>query len=48
MNIKQALEYGIKLLKENNIDEPILKTRMVLANILNQNKEYLWFMNWKN
>ena len=41
MNIKQALEYGIKLLKENNIDEPILKTRMVLANILNQNKEYL-------
>ena len=41
MNIKQALEYGIELLKENNIDEPILKTRMVLANILNETKEYL-------
>jgi len=41
MNIKQALEYGIELLKENNIDEPILKTRILLANILNQTKEYL-------
>ena len=41
MNIKQALEYGIELLKQNNIDEPILKTRMVLANILNETKEYL-------
>lgn len=41
MNIKQALEYGIELLKENNIDEPILKTRIMLANILNENKEYL-------
>ena len=41
MNIKQALEYGIELLKENNIDEPILKTRILLANILNKTKEYL-------
>ena len=41
MNIKQALEYGIELLKENNIDEPILKARIVLANTLKQNKEYL-------
>lgn len=41
MNIKQALEYGIELLKENNIDEPILKARIVMANILDQNKEYL-------
>jgi len=41
MNIKQALEYGIELLKENNIDEPILKTRIVLANILKENKEHL-------
>ncbi len=41
MNIKQLLEYGIKLLKENNIDEPILKTRILLANILNETKEYL-------
>jgi len=41
MNIKQALEYGIELLKENNIDEPILKTRIILSNILNKTKEYL-------
>ena len=41
MNIKHLLEYGIELLKENNIDEPILKTRIILANILNQTKEYL-------
>lgn len=41
MNIKQALEYGIELLKENNIDEPILKARIILANVFNKNKEYL-------
>ncbi len=41
MNIKQALEYGIKLLKNNRINEPILKARIVLTNILNVNKEDL-------
>lgn len=41
MNIKQALEYGIELLKESNIDETILKTRVALANVLNRSKEYL-------
>lgn len=41
MNIKQSLEYGIELLKENNIDEPILKTKIILANILSESKEYL-------
>lgn len=41
MNIKQALEHGIQLLKENNINEPILKTRIILANVFNKNKEYL-------
>ena len=37
MNIKQALEYGIELLNKNNIESPNLKTRMLLANILNKN-----------
>ena len=41
MNIKEALEFGIRELKENKIDEPILKCRIVLANILEKNKEYL-------
>ena len=45
MNIKQALEYGIELLKENNVDEPILKTRILLSNILEQSKEYLIVYN---
>lgn len=41
MNIKKTIEYGINLLKENNINEPINKTRIILANILNKNKEYI-------
>lgn len=41
MNIKEALEYAINLLKEHNINEPIIKARIILANILNRDKEYL-------
>lgn len=41
MNIKQALENAIKILKENNINESILKARILLANVLKQPKEYL-------
>ncbi len=41
MNIREALEYAVNLLKENNINEPIIKTRIILANILNKNKEYI-------
>ena len=41
MNIKQLLEYGINLLRENKIEDPILKTKILLANILGKNKEYL-------
>lgn len=41
MNIRETLEYGINLLKENNINDPIIKARIILANILNKNKEYL-------
>lgn len=41
MDIKQALEYAIKILKENDINESILKARILLANILKQPKEYL-------
>lgn len=41
MNIKQLLEYGINLLRENKIEEPILKTKILLAYILGKNKEYL-------
>ena len=41
MNIKDALEYGINELKEKNIEEPILKTKILLAYILNCKKEDL-------
>ena len=41
MKIKDLLEKGNSILKENNIEEYILKTRMLLSNLLNKNKEYL-------
>lgn len=41
MNIKEALEFGMKKLKENDIQEASLKVRLVLASVLNKNKEYL-------
>ena len=41
MNIKETLEHGIELLKENNIDESTMKSRIILANVLDKSKEYL-------
>lgn len=41
MDIKQEVEYGFKFLKENNIDEAMLKVKILLGFILKQNKEYL-------
>lgn len=41
MDIKQALDYGVKELKVNKIDEPILKIRLLLSYILEMKKEYL-------
>jgi release factor glutamine methyltransferase len=41
MNIYEALEYGINKLKSKNIDEPIMKCRILLSSLLNNDKEYL-------
>lgn len=41
MTIKEALEYGISLLRKNKIEEPILKTKILLAKALDKNKEHL-------
>ena len=41
MNIKQLMEIGIKELIEYNIESPVQKTRMLLANLLNKEKEYI-------
>jgi len=41
VKIKEILEIGNNMLKENNIEDSSLKVRMLLANILDKNKEYL-------
>lgn len=41
MQIKEILKYGIEKLKTNNIDEPILKTRLLIAHCIGKNKEYV-------
>lgn len=46
MVIKEALKKSIELLEENNIEESILKAKIILANLLSKTKEYL-FINEK-
>lgn len=41
MIIKELLNKGNKILKENNIEEYSLKSRILLSKLINQNKEYL-------
>ncbi len=41
MTTKEILKKGYDILKENNIEEPNLKARRLLANILEKDKEYL-------
>ena len=41
MNIKQLLEYGTNLIKENGMEEAFLKAKIILCYILDERKEYL-------
>lgn len=41
MTIKQNLEYAIKMLNENNIEDATIKTRTLLSYVLGKPKEYL-------
>ena len=41
MKIKDILSQGISILKENNIEDANMKARVVLADLLGKNKEYL-------
>lgn len=41
MKIKDILKNGIEILEKNDIEEATLKARMLLSNILEENKEYL-------
>ena len=46
MVIKEALKKSIELLEGNNIEESMLKAKIILANLLSRPKEYL-FINEK-
>lgn len=41
MKIKDILLNGIKILKENNIEDANMKSKIILADLLGKNKEYL-------
>lgn len=41
MNIKQLQEYAINKLKQAGVEEPILKTKLLVAYVLDKTKEYL-------
>lgn len=41
MNIEEAIDFGKQELKKENIEDEVLKTRLLLCNILNKGKEYL-------
>ena len=41
MKIKDILLNGIKILKDNNIEDANMKCKIVLADLLGKNKEYL-------
>lgn len=41
MTINEIIKNGIIKLKENNIEEPLLKIRILIASVLNKSKEYV-------
>ena len=41
MNIKEAIKTGINMLKEKNIEDATLKSKMIMENVLGQNRQYI-------
>lgn len=41
MTIKENLEFAVRVLNENNIEDALIKSRILLANILDKSKEFL-------
>jgi len=41
MVIKEALSKGIVLLKSNNIENPVIKARLLMQHVLSKPREYL-------
>lgn len=41
MNVKRAIQEGSKILKENNIEEPNIKIKLLIQNILKKTRQYI-------
>ena len=41
MNIKEAIKTGMNMLKEKNIEDATLKSKMIMENVLGQNRQYI-------
>ena len=41
MNVKRAIQEGSKILKENNIEEPNIKIKLLMQNILKKTRQYI-------
>lgn len=47
MTIQEMIEYGKNILEKNNIDEAILKTKMLIEYALGKSREYI-MIHWKD
>ena len=45
MKIKELVTYWNQILKENEIDESLLKVQIILANLLNVSREYIYIFS---
>ena len=41
MNIREAIKTGMNMLKEKNIEDATLKSKMIMENVLGQNRQYI-------
>ena len=41
MNIKDLVNSGVKILKENNIKNPILDAEIILSSIIKKERDYI-------
>lgn len=41
MNIREAIKTGMNMLKEKNIEDATLKSKMIMKNVLGQNRQYI-------
>jgi len=41
MNIREAIKTGMNMIKEKNIEDATLKSKMIMENVLGQNRQYI-------